>query len=80
MGGKKKALATGAAGACGSFTRPGLVIPCRVARQQSPTPFRQTDAVYRKEGTEEQVHPARFPGKDGFANKLISPGANTGCN
>jgi hypothetical protein len=42
---KEEALAAGAAGACGSFTRPGLVIPCRVARQQSPTLFRQTEAV-----------------------------------
>ena len=30
---------------CGSFTRPGLAIPCRVARQQSPAPFRQTETV-----------------------------------
>jgi hypothetical protein len=43
--GRKKALVAEAAGARGSFTRPDLVIPCRVARQQSPTPFRQTGTV-----------------------------------
>ena len=76
--GTKKALAAEAAGASGSFTRPGLVIPCRVARQQSPTPFRQTEAVYRNDGGVEQVHPVRFPGRDGFAKRTYLTGSQHG--
>ena len=32
----------------GSFFRPGLAIPCWVARQQSPTPFHQAITMYTK--------------------------------
>jgi hypothetical protein len=32
-----------------AFTRPDLVIPCRVARQQSPTPFHQAAASIARE-------------------------------
>ena len=61
---------------------PQPAIPCRVAPQQSPTPFRQTEPVYpgfpgREWG--KQMHPVRFPGKDGF-DENSSPGASTGCN
>jgi hypothetical protein len=41
----KATLTAEAVRACGSFTRLGLVIPCRVARQQSPTPFHQTEPL-----------------------------------
>ena len=33
-------------GPAGHFSRPDLVIPCWVARQQSPTPFHQAKTVY----------------------------------
>ena len=68
--GKKRPWQSRAAGACGSFTRPGLVIPCRVARQQSPTPFRQAEAVYamgKKKGASCGIF-----GKDGFAEEPVS--------
>jgi hypothetical protein len=43
FGVKRKSLWTvGRPEAAGDFPRPGLVIPCRVAPQQSPTPFHQT--------------------------------------
>jgi transposase len=43
--GIKKAPAAETAEADGSFTRPGLAIPRRVARQQRPIPFRQTKPI-----------------------------------
>ena len=40
---------TGKAGdSFGSFTRPGPAIPCRVAPQQSPTPFHRAHEVYHE--------------------------------
>ena len=39
--GKKQARSTKAPGLAGSFSRPGLVIPCWVAPQHCPTPFHQ---------------------------------------
>ena len=35
----------GGPGPGGSFSRPGLAIPCGVARQQSPTPFHQATLI-----------------------------------
>ena len=49
---KEEAPAVEAVGACGSFARPGLAIPCRVARQQSPTPFCQTGISITERGAE----------------------------
>jgi hypothetical protein len=46
VSGKKVALAENSARAGGYSSRPDLVIPCRVARQQSPTPFHQAKTVY----------------------------------
>lgn len=50
MNGCAKSKIAAAAQSCrsgsGSFTRPDLVIPRRVARQQSPVPFRQATTVY----------------------------------
>jgi len=54
-----------------SSASPGLGIPRRAARQQSPTPFYQTEIVYRNDGTIEQVYPARFSDKDWFAIRLF---------
>ena len=44
-GAEKRPGGRGHQGQEGSFTRPDLAIPCRVARQQSPTPFRQTPQI-----------------------------------
>lgn len=38
---EKKPRALQPQAGAGLFSRPGLAIPCRVAPQQSPTPFRQ---------------------------------------
>lgn len=47
---KVAAAALGCRSRSGSFTRPDLVIPRRVARQQSPVPFRQARTVYASLG------------------------------
>ena len=38
----------------GSFSRPGLAIPCRVTRQQSPTPFHQAQMILSHSKEEEK--------------------------
>lgn len=43
--GKGASEAGVASGVAGPFSRPGLAIPCGVAPQQSPAPFRQAKPV-----------------------------------
>jgi hypothetical protein len=43
---KKKAWSVIRSRHRGSFSRPGLAIPCQGASQQSPTPFRQAETIY----------------------------------
>src|SRR3974390_3073234 len=53
--------------AYGSFTRPDLAIPCRVASPQSPTPLHQARRIVAGQGQEKKMHPAKFPGIDGVS-------------
>src|SRR5271169_5476925 len=67
--------------ACGSFTRPDLAIPCRVASPQSPTPLHQARRIIAGREQEKKLHPARF---SRYTMDLTEPsfpgGASTGCN
>jgi len=48
----------------GSFSRPGLAIPCWVAPQQSPTPFRQAgESITHFRGKKIQNRPNAPTGK-----------------
>ncbi len=44
----------------GSFFRPGLAIPCWVARQQRPTPFHQAATMYTKKNEAQSFERGRY--------------------
>jgi hypothetical protein len=67
----KSALAVQAARTYGIIHPPCLVIPCRVASPQSPTPFRQTRIIIRENWGVKQVHPAGIPVIDGYRQTTI---------
>jgi len=59
------------AGPGGSFTRPDLAIPCRVAPQQSPTLFDQARWIVADEEGLEKWHPVGLPVIDWFLRRTI---------
>ena len=65
--------AQAARASAGPFTRPRLAIPCRVAPQQSPTPFHQANAVYHL-AVDNTIRGTRTEKKGRFDPSMITKG------